>query len=120
VLDGLSRGNDGGIEHILVVDLAGNVVSLVDDSVDGRTGHRLWLLAQHLEHLLEALHVSLGLAEMRLQALLQLGVARVLDHIGQGFNDLVLGVVDVLQRVQEQVVHCLDVFPEQSHGDPCL
>jgi hypothetical protein len=62
--------------------------------------------------------LPLGFAEVSLQALLELGILRVLDHVGQGFNDLVLGIVDVLQRVQEQVVHRLDVFAEQSHGDP--
>ena len=62
--------------------------------------------------------MPLGFAEVSLQALLELGILRVLDHVGQGFNDLVLGIVDVLQRVQEQVVHRLDVFAEQSHGDP--
>ena len=72
--------------------------------------------AVQLEYLLQALHLVLGLAQMRLEALLELRVARLLDHVGQRLHDLVLGVVDVAQRMHEQVVHGLDVFREQAHG----
>ena len=54
--------------------------------------------------------MTLRFAEVSLQALLELGLGRILDHFGQGFHDLVFGVVDVLQRMGEQVIHRLDVF----------
>jgi hypothetical protein len=58
------------------------------------------------------------------QPLAQIAVRGLLDQFGKRFNDLVLGVVDVLQAVEEQVVHRLDVFAEEAHvrrplGDVC-
>ena len=43
----------------------------------------LGFLAVQLEHLLEALHVVLGLAQVGAEALLELRVAGFLDHFGQ-------------------------------------
>jgi hypothetical protein len=37
VLDGLRIRDDGGIQHRLVLNLAGGLVGLLDDAVDGRT-----------------------------------------------------------------------------------
>ena len=70
----------------------------------------------HGEHLLDPGHVLLGLPEMLLEALPQLRIGALPDHLGQRLRDLLLGVVDVLQLMHEQVVHRLDVFAEQSHG----
>jgi hypothetical protein len=36
--------------------------------------------------------------------------------LGSDFTIFVFGVVDVLQSMQEEVVHRPDVFAEQSHG----
>ena len=103
------------------VDLAGDLLGFLDDAVDRRAIDRLGLGAVHLEHLLQPLHVVLGLVEMGLEALLELRVGRLLDHLRQRFHDLLLGVVDVLQLMHEQVVHGLDVFGKQSHcGHPCV
>ena len=57
----------------------------------------------------------LGFAQVALKALLELRIARFVDHFGQRLHDLFFGVVDVAQRVHEQVVHCLDVFREEAH-----
>jgi hypothetical protein len=53
--------------------------------------------------------------EMGLKALLELKVICIRDHVGQRLHDLVLGVVDVLQGISEQVLECLDVFAEDTH-----
>jgi hypothetical protein len=37
VLDSLRGSDEGGIQHGLVLDLAGRLVDLLDDAVDGRT-----------------------------------------------------------------------------------
>ena len=70
----------------------------------------------HLKHLLDAFHMGARLGKVALEALLELRIGGLLDHVGQGFHDLVFGVVDVLQRVNEQIVHRLDVCGEQAHG----
>jgi hypothetical protein len=38
------------------------------------------------------------------QAGRELSVGRLVDHLRQYFHDLILGVVDVLQGVQEQIL----------------
>jgi hypothetical protein len=38
------------------------------------------------------------------------------DHLGQRLHDLFFGVVDVAQRMQEEVIHCFDVFREEAHA----
>jgi hypothetical protein len=40
----------------------------------------------------------------------KVAVGRLVDHLGQCFGDLLLGVIDVLQPMQQQLVHRFDVF----------
>ena len=46
---------------------------------------------------------------MLLKALLQRGVGRLVDHIGQRSRDLVLGVIDVAQGMHEEIIQRFDV-----------
>ena len=64
-------------------------------------------LVQQPEHVVEPADLLLGLRAMRLERLLQLGRLRCLRHFGQGLQDLVLGEVDVLQRVKEKPLQVL-------------
>jgi hypothetical protein len=52
---------------------------------------------------------------MTLEALFELRIAGFFDHVGQRFHDLILGVINILQGVYEQVVHIFDVFGEEAH-----
>jgi hypothetical protein len=65
--------------------------------------------------LFDALHVSFGFIEMDQKALLELLVCRLLGHFWKRLHKLLLGVIDVLQLVHEQVVHGLDVSGKESH-----
>ena len=61
----------------------------------------------------------LGFAKMIAQARCECAVRGLVDHLWQGFHDLVFGVVDILQRVEEQILHGLDVLSKKSHdGSP--
>jgi hypothetical protein len=42
------------------------------------------------------------------------------SSVWQRLNDFVLGVTDVLQSMQQEVVHRLDVFAEEAHDRPFL
>jgi hypothetical protein len=53
---------------------------------------------------------------MALECSGQFPIGRLFHHVRQRFENLLLGVVDVLQDVDEQLIHRLDVFREQSHG----
>ena len=112
VLDSLSGADHAGIQHLLVLDLLHMLLGFIDDAFD-----RLALLAarrhvQHLEHLIEPLDLAFGFLAVGLQRLLQLLAVGFLDHARQGFEDLLLGVVDVLEGSDEQIVHRLD-----RHGE---
>jgi len=72
----------------------------------------------HLEHLLKPLDLIMRLCQVLLQPLLQLRVSRLLDHLRQGLRDLVFGVIDILQSVDEEVVKCFDRLREQAHVSP--
>ena len=85
-------------------------------AVDRRASHAFRLSAELLKNLIEARNLIFGLLEMVAQALGQIAVCRLVDQLGERFNDLVLGVVDVLQAVQKQVVHRFDVFAEEAHN----
>src|SRR5262249_59008809 len=65
---------------------------------------------------LEPVDVVDGLAEMRMELLLELRIMRILDHVGQRLHDLMFRVIDVAQPVHEQIVDRLDVAGEETHG----
>src|SRR5262249_49111257 len=66
--------------------------------------------------LFHARHVIFALSQMRLEIVLELRITCFLDHLGQRLHDLLFRVIDVAQRVQEQIIHCLDVFREEAHA----
>ena len=64
-----------------------DLVGFLEDAVDGRAVHRLGLDAVHLEHLLDALDVALGLLEVLLEAGLQIARSVALSIIfGSAFS----------------------------------
>jgi hypothetical protein len=81
VLDGCAFRDNGGVLHGLVLDLAGRLVGLLDDAVDGRALCPAGLLAELLENLLKPLDLLIGLFEMALQPRDQIAVGRLLDHL---------------------------------------
>jgi hypothetical protein len=68
----------------------------------------------HPEDAFQPADVSLGFAEVALQAALELAAGRLFDQARQRLQDLVLGIVDVAKRVDEEIVQGLDVFAEES------
>ena len=83
VLDGLSRGDQGGVEHAFATDFSHDLLCFVDDAVDRRTFCTLRLLAHQLEGLLEAADLFLGFREMGFESGCQLTLGRLLDQRGQ-------------------------------------
>ena len=67
MLDRLRRGDESGVQNLLVLNLATDFIRFFEDPVNGRTIDLLRLRAVHLEHLLDALHLSLGVARDGLQ-----------------------------------------------------
>jgi hypothetical protein len=52
---------------------------------------------------------------MILQTGREVAVGCLVDHLRQRLGDLVLGIIDILQAMQQHVVHCFDVFRKYSH-----
>jgi hypothetical protein len=63
VLDRLSGADNPGIENVLVGHFTRDVVRLFDQAVDRRALHPFGLLAELLEHLIEARDLVLGLLQ---------------------------------------------------------
>jgi len=57
-----------------------------------------------LKSLLEPVHVALGLAQMLLDRVFQHRGAGLLGDFGQRFDQLLFGVIHVLQLVKQQVL----------------
>ena len=74
----------------------------------------------HLEHLFETLHMHFGFFEMAQKTLLKLPVSRLLGHFRQRLHELLLGIIDVLKLMHEQIVHGLDLLGEESHRESFL
>jgi hypothetical protein len=60
VLDGLRIGDDGGVQHGFVFDVARGFVRFLDDAVDGRAPGPAGLLAELLENLLKPFDLFVG------------------------------------------------------------
>jgi hypothetical protein len=41
----------------------------------------------------------------------------VIEELAQGFNDQALGVTDIFETRQQQVINRFDVFREQAHAN---
>jgi hypothetical protein len=58
---------------------------------------------------------------MRQKTLFELLIGGFFGHFRQRFHQLLLGIVDVLHLMHEQIVHGLNVFGKKSHcADPWL
>ena len=103
MLDGLRRSDQPGVRGRAIGELLHDLAAFRQDALDGFAWHALGLLAQHLEHLLQAFDLLLGLFAMGGEGLAQPLILRGRFHFRQGFEDLMLGEVDVLQRVKDEI-----------------
>src|SRR5215210_2922939 len=110
VLHRLRGRQESRVERVFIRHLAGNFVRLLHEPVESRAIYAFGRMPVHLEDLLEPRNLILCLLEVSLKATAQLRVGGLVDHLGQSLRDLVLGVVDVLQLMHEQVIKALDVF----------
>ena len=107
VLDRLRRGDQGRVQNLLVGNVAADFIGFLENTVDGRAIDCLGLDAMQFEDLFDALDVTRGLAKVFLEAGLQLRIGCLVDHLRKRLFDLLFGVIDVAQRVDEEVVQCL-------------
>ena len=104
MLDGLRRGEQAGIERLGALVLVHDLLALVENAHDGIAGLAAGRLVEQFENLLEALDLAFGLVVMLLERGAQLVGGGRLRHLRQRLQDLLFGEVDVLQRIEEQIV----------------
>lgn len=123
MLHRLRRGNDGSVTHRFVGAIAHDFLGFAQYAVHSFAGDGLGLKPVHFKNLFEALDLTLGFLEVILERGLQLRIRRLLDHARQVFDDLAFGVIDVLQRVDEQIIQRPDGLAWHGHEfcpSPCL
>src|ERR1700688_35933 len=96
VFDGLTGGNKTGIDRGALAEFFDRLLTFRDDAVDRLAGLGLGPLADHLEHLFEALDLALCLFAVSRKGLLQLGVLCRLYHLGKNPIDLLFRVINIL------------------------
>lgn len=107
MFDGLRRSEKARVERRCAFILFHDFLAFLDNAFD-----RVALLAargfaEDFENLLKPLDLGFRLALMLLKGGAQLLGIRGLCHFGQGFVNLLFGVVDVFEGVEEEVVKVL-------------
>ena len=104
VLHGLAGGDEAGVERVVALELVHDLLGFVDDSDDRVAGLAAGGAAHRFEDLVQSLDLAFGLVPVCLKRLLELGSRRFLRHLRQGPKNLLLGEIDVLQRLGEQLL----------------
>src|SRR6478609_237699 len=99
VLDRLRGCEQAGVERRRVLELLHDLGAFVGDAVDRFARLAAGRLAQHLEDLVQTFDLALGLAQMLVESRRELLRVGGLGHLGQGLDDLVLGEIDVFERL---------------------
>src|SRR3954465_239036 len=101
MLDRLRGCEQAGVERRSVLELLHDLGAFIGDAVDRFARLATGRLAQHLEDLVQTFDLALSLAQMLVEGRRELLRVGSLGHLGQGLDDLVLGEIDVLERLQE-------------------
>src|SRR3954454_9490175 len=80
-LDGLCRREHRGIADIFVLNLADEVLALLNQAEDRLTGHPLWSLTQSAKDLFQAFDLFLCLLEMVLEVVEQCRIDPLAHHL---------------------------------------
>lgn len=104
MFDSLGGGDQHCIQCWCILGSRHDLLAFLDDTVDGRAGLAARWLLKDIEHLLKALDMGLRLLLMGFKGLAEPVGLRTARHIWQGFQDLALGIIDIIQRLVEQVL----------------
>src|SRR4051794_24888199 len=116
MLHGLSRRDQTRVRSLAALELAQDLLALLDDALNGLARNAFGPLAHELEHLLETLYLTLGFLQVHGQRALELLGLSGFGHLRQGFQDGALREVGVLELVDEEG---LQVFLSHGAGSRC-
>src|SRR6185437_12465468 len=94
MLNRLRRCEKPGIKRLAAGELFHNLLAFLDHADDRIACFAARWLADELEHLVEALHMALGLLAVRFKGLLELLRICLLGHLGKRLEDLLLREVN--------------------------
>jgi hypothetical protein len=100
----LARRNQAGVHRGVIEVFFHDRFAFFDDAGDAIAVLAAYLFAEALKDLFQPFNLTLGLLEMALERLTQLGVGRRFRQLGQRLRQLLLGVVRVPQFVNECVM----------------
>src|ERR1700742_1623322 len=103
MFDGLGRREKACIERRHSLEVLDDLGAFFGDAVDRRTGFAPCRLADDPENLFETFHLAFGFPEMFDEGLLQLFRLCSLRHLWKRLEDLVLGKIDILERLVKEV-----------------
>src|SRR5712692_6323778 len=104
VLDRLRGGKHAGVKRLAALVLVHDLLALVEDALDRVAGLAARRLVEQFENLLEALDLAFGLAVMLFERRTQLVGLSGLRHFRQRLQNLLFGVINVLQGIEEEIV----------------
>jgi hypothetical protein len=102
VLDPLCGADERGIAHGIRRVQVDGLAPFLHQALHGGADLRPRLFVQFAKHLFQALHVGAGLLQVGFKAFLQLGIAGSLGHFWQGLHQLLFGVVEILDFVDQE------------------
>jgi hypothetical protein len=103
MLDRLLSGNDGSVERLRIFEVLHEILAFLNEPLNGLTRFAPRGLLEHFEHLLQAFDLNLRLVTMLFESLADLIRLRGFRQFRQGSQNLLLGVIHVLQRIQEKI-----------------
>lgn len=105
MLDPLRRADQGEVGRgvFLLLALGHDFLTFFDKTHHALAGLGARGLAEQLKAFIDALDLGFGLAEMQLEQLAQLVESRRFRHLGKRLRQLLLGVKDVAELVDQQV-----------------
>jgi hypothetical protein len=103
MLDRLLSGDEGSVESLKIFEVLHEILALLNEPLNGLTRFAPRGLLPHFEHLLQAFDLNLRLVTMLIKGLAELIRLRGFRHFRQGSQNLLLGVIHVLQGIQEKI-----------------
>ena len=103
MLDGLRSSENAGIERRAVGEVFHDFLAFLDEAVDRLALHAAGRLAEHFEYFFQPFDLALVLRD-GFRSACSSSDSAFFAIFGQRLQDLLLGVVDVLQRMKEEIV----------------
>ena len=101
--------DEAGVEHVRIGVFLDQLIALLDQPFHPDALLPTRTDAELAADLLEPLDVLGGLFQMRAERLLELRIVCRFRQLGQRFDELLLGAVEILQLIDVKVFQCIEL-----------